>query len=234
MVGNEEKGFALLLRFLSQNLTFVKLFRSNEKFRSCANFGTLRYYNDIVDDVDQKPTAHKESVGRKRQRRCLDPPDYSTPSPSMDLPLPLGEFEPTQKCYNEVVDDVIRKPQLIRSLSEEGVRDDVLILLTTQHHRLARFFQRLLSVARQTSQYSAASIIAAELVELLINLLPDLHQLLETANVLRFRCTSHTAKCQIHGCQRNSVEVGRALLIYFLTSINFLKPLMPNPWLSVK
>ena len=97
-----------------------------------------------------------------------------------------AEFEPTQKYYNDIVDDVIKNPQLISGLSEETVRDDVLISLTTRHHRLARFFHRLLSVARQTSKSSTAIIIAAELVGLLIDILPDLHQLLETPKVLEF------------------------------------------------
>ena len=200
----------------------------------CESEPTQKYYNDIIDDVDQKPTAHKESVGRKhprrsadpphyptsshsknlplpsgeseptqkyydvdqkstihkwsvgrkRQRRCTNSPHYPTPSPSKNLPLPSGEFEPTKKCYNDVVDDVIRNSQFISGLSEGSVRDEVLILLTTRHHRLARFFHRLLSVARQSSQSSTTSIIAAESVELLIDILPDLHQLLETTNVL--------------------------------------------------
>ena len=96
------------------------------------------------------------------------------------------ETEPTQKYYNEVVDDATENPQQISGLVEKGVRDDVLILLTTHHHRLAQFFRRLRSIARQTSKSATTGRIAAESVELLIDILPYLHQLLEPTKVLDF------------------------------------------------
>ena len=97
-----------------------------------------------------------------------------------------AENEPTTKIYNDTVDDTIRKPQQISGLTEDGVRDYVLILLTTHSHRLSHFFLRLRSVVRQMANSAISIKIAAESVELLVDLLPDLQQLLETPKVLDF------------------------------------------------
>ena len=102
------------------------------------------------------------------------------------LGLLEAEFEPTQKFYNDVVDDVIKNPQLINCLSEESVRDDFLILLTTRHHRLAKVFHRLHLVVRQNAKSMAASETGLGSAELLVDILPYLHQLLETTKVLDF------------------------------------------------
>ena len=108
------------------------------------------------------------------------------PKRSALLTLLQVETEPTQKYYNEVVDEITGNPLQISELVEENVRDDVLILLTTHHHRLAQFFRRLRSIARQTSKSATTGKIAAESVELLIDILPYLHQLLEPTKVLDF------------------------------------------------
>ena len=97
-----------------------------------------------------------------------------------------SESEPTPKYYHDIVDDLIRNPQHMRSLSEGSVRDEVLILLTTQHHRLAEIFHRLQSVVRQNVKSMAVSEVALGSAELLIDILPYLHQLLETSNLLDF------------------------------------------------
>lgn len=94
--------------------------------------------------------------------------------------------EPSQKSYNEAVDETIGNPQQISGLAEESVRDDFLILLTTRSHRLANFFRRLRSVVRPTPKSSTTSNIAAETVHLLVHALPDLHRLLDTTKVLDF------------------------------------------------
>ena len=97
-----------------------------------------------------------------------------------------AEDEPTQKYYNDLVDDVIRNPQLISDLSERSVRDDVLISLTGRHYRLAKLFHRLQSFGRQNAKSTATSQIASRSAELLIDVLPYLHQLLEVTKVLDF------------------------------------------------
>ena len=96
------------------------------------------------------------------------------------------ESEPTQKDYNDIVEDVIKNSQLISGLSEETVRDDFLILLTIRHHRLAKVFHRVHSVLQQNAKSMAASQIALRLAELLVDILPYLDQLLETTQVLDF------------------------------------------------
>ena len=148
-----------------------------------------------------------------------------------------AESEPTQKHYNDIVEDVIRNPQLISGLSEGSVRDEVLILLTTRHHRLTRFFLRLLSVARQTSKSSTASIIAAESVELLVDVLPDLHQLLETTKLLEslvpaldvcFISSQRPALCKLA-----SVLVNSGFLLEHLVS-DHLGVEVIRQWLSMQ
>ena len=148
-----------------------------------------------------------------------------------------AESEPTQKHYNDIVDDVIRNPQLISGLSEGSVRDEMLILLTTRHHRLARFFHRLLSVARQTSKSSTASIITAESVDLLIDILPDLHQLLETTKLLEFLVPALNV-CFISPqrpalCKLASVLVNSGFLLEHLVS-DHLGVEVIRQWLSMQ
>ena len=97
-----------------------------------------------------------------------------------------AENEPTPKIYNETVDDVIRYPHQISGLKEDDIRDDVLILLTTHSYRLSHFFLRLRPVVRQMAKSATASSIAAQSVELLVDVLPYIHQLLEITKVLDF------------------------------------------------
>ena len=148
-----------------------------------------------------------------------------------------AESEPTQKHYNDIVDDVIRNPQLISGLSEGSIRDEVLILLTNRHHRLARFFRHLLSVARQTSKSSTASIIAAELVELLIDILPDLHQLFEATKLLEFLVPALDV-CFIPSqrpamCKLTSVLVNSGFLLEYLVSVHLGVEVI-RKWLSMQ
>ena len=147
------------------------------------------------------------------------------------------ESEPTQRDYNNIVDEVIRNPQFISGLSEASVRDDVLISLTTRHHRLARFFRCLLSVTRQMSKSSTASIIASEFVELLIDILPDLQQLLETTKLLEslvpaldvcFISSQHRTLCKLA-----SVLVNSGFLLEHLVS-DHLGVEVIRQWLSMQ
>ena len=104
-----------------------------------------------------------------------------------NLPALLeAENELTSKAYKEAVDDTIKNPQQISSLTEETVRDDVLILLTTRSNRLAQYFGRLRAFVRQTPKSSTNSSVAAETVIFLVRMLPFLHRLLEPTQVLEF------------------------------------------------
>ena len=148
-----------------------------------------------------------------------------------------AESEPTPKYYHDIVDDVIRNPQFLSGLSEGSIRDEVLILLTTRNHRRARFFHRLLSVARQTSQSSTISIIAAESVELLIDVLPDLHQLLETTKLLESLVPALDV-CLISSqrpalCKLASVLVDSGFLLEYLVS-DHLGVEVIRQWLSMQ
>lgn len=95
-----------------------------------------------------------------------------------------SDHEPTLKSYNQVVEDTIKKPQQISGLTDDTVRDDILISLTTHSHRLAHFFRLLRSAVRPIPKSPIASTIATETVFLLVRMLPHLHQLLETTKVL--------------------------------------------------
>ena len=102
------------------------------------------------------------------------------------LALLKAENEPTPNSYKEIVEDIIQKPDQISDLTEDNVRDDLLILLSTQSHRLAQFFRRLYSDVRQTPKSSTTSNIAAKTTDLLVGIVPSLHQLLDPNQVLDF------------------------------------------------
>lgn len=97
-----------------------------------------------------------------------------------------AESEPTPKAYKEAVDDTIKNPQQISSLTEETVRDDVLILLTTRSNRLGLYFGQLRAIVRQYPKSSTTSSVAAETVIFLVRMLPSLHQLLDPTEILKF------------------------------------------------
>ena len=92
--------------------------------------------------------------------------------------------EPSIKSYNETVEAIIKDPQQIRSLTDDSVRDDILIVLTTHSHRLAQFFHLLSSTIRAKPKSPVSSTIATETVNLLVDLLPHLHQLLGPTKTL--------------------------------------------------
>ncbi|KAM0804322.1 P-loop containing nucleoside triphosphate hydrolase protein [Usnea florida] len=94
--------------------------------------------------------------------------------------------EPSIKSYNETVEDIIKDPQQLRSLTDDSVRDDILIVLTTHSHRLAQFFRLLRSTIRAKPKAPVSSTIAIETVNLLVNLLPHLHQLLGPTKTLEY------------------------------------------------
>ena len=101
------------------------------------------------------------------------------------LPALLEEKnEPSIKSYNETVEDIIKDPQQLRSLTDDSVRDDILIVLTTHSHRLAQFFRLLRSTIRAKPKNPVFSTIAIETVNLLVDLLPHLHQLLGPTKTL--------------------------------------------------
>ena len=102
------------------------------------------------------------------------------------LALIEAESEPTPRSYNETVDDTIRNPQQISGLTQDSVRDDVLIHLTTRSHRLANFFSRLGSTVRKNPKVPFTINIAAETVDFLVGILPYAHKLLEPTKVLDF------------------------------------------------
>ena len=95
-----------------------------------------------------------------------------------------GDDEPNPKSYKETIENTIKDPQQISCLTEEDVRDDVLIVLTTHSPRLAQFFRLLCSTVRTTAKSPSTSKIAAETVTLLVDVLPDLLQLLGPTKVL--------------------------------------------------
>jgi len=76
--------------------------------------------------------------------------------------------------YKEAVDGVVQDLQLISCLTDDSVK----IHLTTHSHRLARFFCILRSTFPSVRP-SRTNEIAAKVTDLLAQLLPDLHQLLE-------------------------------------------------------
>lgn len=98
------------------------------------------------------------------------------------------EIEPSPKTYTEAVNDTIRNPQQISSLTEEPARGDVLILLKARSNRLAPYFGRLRAVVRQTPKSSTTSSVAAETVIFLLRMLPSINEFLltEPTKVLEF------------------------------------------------
>ena len=94
--------------------------------------------------------------------------------------------EPSIKSYNETVEDIIKNPERISSLTDNSIRDDILIVLTTHSHRLAQFFRLLRSTVRAKPKSPVSSTIAAETVNLLVDVLSHLHQLLGPMKVLEF------------------------------------------------
>ena len=94
--------------------------------------------------------------------------------------------EPSIKSYNETVENIIKNPQDIRSLTDNSIRDDILIVLTTHSYRLAQFFRLLRSTIRAKPNSAVSSNIATETVNLLVGLLPHLHQLLEPIETLEY------------------------------------------------
>ena len=97
-----------------------------------------------------------------------------------------AQDEPSRNVYNETVNNIVNVRHHISSLTQEGVRDNVLILLPTHSHRLAHFFRRLRLIARQNTKSQSIYNIAIEIIDLLVNLLPYIHQLLEPDKVLDF------------------------------------------------
>ena len=97
-----------------------------------------------------------------------------------------SESEPTPRSYNEAVEETMENRNQISDLAGDEIRDSILIILTTRSHRLAQFFCRLRAVVRSAPKSSSSSNIAAETVQLYVDLLPDLHQLLEPTKVLDF------------------------------------------------
>ena len=108
------------------------------------------------------------------------------PKGSVLFALLEAEDEPTQRAYVEAVEDVIRDPRNISGLMEESFRDDVLIILGTESHRLANFFERLRAAARQTAKSQPSNNLAAETITLLVCALPHLHRLVDPEKVLNF------------------------------------------------
>ena len=102
------------------------------------------------------------------------------------LALLGAENEPKAKYYNEAVDDLIIDPRQISGLTEDNVRDDILISLSTHSHRLAQVFHRLRSVVRKMPKSANTYNIAVETVNFLVDGLPYLSQLLEPSQVLGF------------------------------------------------
>ena len=94
--------------------------------------------------------------------------------------------DPTPKSWNETIESVSRDPKLIGGLTDDGIRDDFLILLKTHSHRLEYFFRHLLSFANRNPKSVTTRSIAAETVVLLTSILLDIHQLLEPAKILEF------------------------------------------------
>ena len=106
--------------------------------------------------------------------------------PSALFALLQADDDPTQRFWNEIVDRVSRDPKQISVLIDDAIRDEFLILLTTQNHRFARLFHHLRLFARRNTKSVATSKIAAGTVELLTSILPDIHQLLEPTDILAF------------------------------------------------
>ena len=106
---------------------------------------------------------------------------------TIDHPLAAllaADEEPRPTSYNGTVESIVNDPWQIKRLTEGDTKHETLVQLTTRSHRLARVFRGLTSFIKGELRSSATNIIAADMVALLIQILPSLHQLLVPAQVL--------------------------------------------------
>ena len=94
------------------------------------------------------------------------------------------EEEPSQSLYNNAVRTVVDDPDRIKRLTEDPVKDAILIHLITRAHRLARFFDGLYRFVRTASSSSTTFRLATETTKFLTLILPDLDHLLEPQEAL--------------------------------------------------
>lgn len=93
-----------------------------------------------------------------------------------------ADQEPTPATYKAAVDKFIESPEQISCLTETDVQENVLLQLTTRSNRLVRFFHGLRPILQADPKFWPTSHIAIFLVQIL----PNLHQLLSPTKVLEF------------------------------------------------
>lgn len=93
--------------------------------------------------------------------------------------LLLSDGEPTSTLYDDVIESVTENPEQISALMSDNIRDRVLIHITSRGDRLIHFFH-LLHFRRLTTGK-----IAAQIVRLLLSLIPSLYELVDEATLLK-------------------------------------------------
>ena len=93
--------------------------------------------------------------------------------------LLLSDGEPTFTLYDDVIESVTENPEQISALLSDNIRDGILIYITTRGDRLIHFFYLLYSRRLTTGK------IAAQIVRLLLSLIPSLYELVDEATLLK-------------------------------------------------
>ncbi|OCL09185.1 hypothetical protein AOQ84DRAFT_221144 [Glonium stellatum] len=93
--------------------------------------------------------------------------------------LLLSDGEPTFALYDDVIESVTENPEQISALLSDNIRDRILIYITTRGDRLIHIFY-LLHFRRLTTGR-----IAAQIISLLLSLVPSLYELVDEATLLK-------------------------------------------------
>ena len=110
----------------------------------------------------------------------FDPTVAETMSKSSSLStLLLSDGDPTCNLYDDVIESVTENPEQTSALLNDNIRDIILIHITTRGDRLIHFFHLLHSRRLVTGR------IAAQIVSLLLSLIPSLYELVDEATLLK-------------------------------------------------
>ena len=93
--------------------------------------------------------------------------------------LLLSDGEPTFTIYDDVIESVTENPEQISALLSDNIRERIFIHITTRGDRLIRFFHLLHSRRLTTGR------IAAQIVRLLLSLIPSLYELVNEATLFK-------------------------------------------------
>lgn len=93
--------------------------------------------------------------------------------------LLLSDGDPTFNLYDDVIESVTESPEQISALLSDNIRDMILIHITTHGDRLIHIFHLLHSRRLVTGK------IAAQIISLLLLLIPSLYELVDEATLLK-------------------------------------------------